>query len=70
VTLTSCRDCDADVSRAAEKCPKCGAPRPGLTKEEHKKLTMQLMRGNFGMMLIGIFVISAIVFCMLATLGS
>ena len=28
--LVNCRECDAEVSNQAKKCPYCGIPRPGL----------------------------------------
>ncbi len=29
--MTRCRDCDGEISRRAERCPRCGAPGPRLS---------------------------------------
>jgi predicted amidophosphoribosyltransferase len=31
--VTSCRDCERDVSKLADACPHCGCPDPGLDTE-------------------------------------
>jgi hypothetical protein len=53
MTMTRCRECGAEVSSDAKKCPKCGIDAPAKTK-----YTLQLIGGSIIWVLIAGFLFS------------